>query len=167
MMAPRGTATDWLVALGLAFGVAAIGGGLTVLDDWYYNLEQPWFKPPDLLFGPAWTLLFILMAWSGVLAWRTAAEDEPSLRTRRSKLLMLWAFNGLANMGWSLLYFYLQRPDWALAEVVLLWLSIVLLIRHTSPYNKRAALLLWPYLAWVSFAAMLNLATVVLNGPFG
>ena len=167
MMAPRGTATDWLVALGLAFGVAAIGGGLTVLDDWYYNLEQPWFKPPDLLFGPAWTLLFTLMAWSGVLAWRTAAEDEPSLRTRRSKLLMLWAFNGLANMGWSLLYFYLQRPDWALAEVVLLWLSIVLLIRHTSPYNKRAALLLWPYLAWVSFAAMLNLATVVLNGPFG
>ena len=63
MMAPRGTATDWLVALGLAFGVAAIAGGLTVLDDWYYNLEQPWFKPPDLLFGPAWTTLFILMAW--------------------------------------------------------------------------------------------------------
>lgn len=166
MMAPRGTATDWLVALGLAFGVAAIGGGLTVLDDWYYSLEQPWFKPPDLLFGPAWTLLFILMAWSGVLAWRTAAEDEPSLRIRRSKLLMLWAFNGLANMGWSLLYFFLQRPDWALAEVVLLWLSIVLLIRHTMRYNKRAALILWPYLAWVSFAAMLNLATVVLNAPF-
>ena len=166
MMAPRGTATDWLVALGLAFGVAAIGGGLTVLDDWYYSLEQPWFKPPDLLFGPAWTILFILMAISGVLAWRTAADDEFQLATRRSKLLMLWAFNGLANMGWSLLYFYLQRPDWALVEVVLLWLSIVFLIRHTSPYNKRAALLLWPYLAWVSFAAMLNLATVVLNGPF-
>ena len=69
-------------------------------------------------------------------------------------------------MGWSLLYFYLQRPDWALAEVVVLWLSIVLLIRHTMRYNKRAALILWPYLAWVSFAAMLNLATVVLNAPF-
>jgi translocator protein len=151
-MAPRGTATDWLVALGLAFGVAAIAGGLTVLDDWYYNLEQPWFKPPDLLFGPAWTTLFILMAWSGVLAWRTAAEDELSLSARRARLLLLW--------------FYLQRPDWALAEVVVLWLSIVLLIRHTMRYNKRAALILWPYLAWVSFAAMLNLATAVLNAPF-
>ena len=166
MMAPRGTATDWLVALGLAFGVAAIGGGLTVLDDWYYNLEQPWFKPPDLLFGPAWTILFILMAWSGVLAWRTAAEDELGLGARSARLLLLWTLNGLANMGWSLLYFYLQRPDWALAEVVVLWLSIVLLIRHTMRYNKRAALILWPYLAWVSFAAVLNLATVVLNAPF-
>ncbi len=167
MMAPRTTSTDWLVAFGLAFGVAAIGGGLTVLDDWYYNLEQPWFKPPDLLFGPAWTLLFILMAISGVLAWRTAADDEIQLTTRRYKLLMLWAFNGLANMGWSLLYFFLQRPDWALAEVVLLWLSILLLIRHARPYNQWAALLLFAYLVWVSFAALLNLATVVLNGPFG
>jgi benzodiazapine receptor len=167
MTPPRGTATDWLVAFGLAFGVAAIGGGLTVLDDWYYSLEQPWFKPPDILFGPAWTILFILMAISGVLAWRTVAENEFSLRTRRAKLLMLWVLNGLANIGWSLLYFFLQRPDWALAEVVLLLLSIVLLIRHTRHYNKRAAMFLWPYLAWVSFAAVLNLATVVLNSPFG
>ena len=57
------TTIEWAVAIGLAFGVAATGGSLTVLDEWYYNLVQPWFNPPDLLFGPVWTVLYSLMAW--------------------------------------------------------------------------------------------------------
>jgi len=65
----------------------------------------------------------------------------------------------------ELLYFYLQRPDWAVFEIVLLWLSIYLLIRHLNRYNKKAAFMLWPYLAWVSFAGALNVATVLLNRP--
>ena len=69
----------------------------------------------------------------------------------------------MANIGWSALYFYLQRPSWALVEMPVLWLSIWLLIRHLAPYNVKAARLLWPYLAWVSFAAALNVATVLLN----
>ena len=73
------------------------------------------------------------------------------------------AINALANVGWSLLYFFLRRPDWALAEVVILWGSIVALILHFRPYAPRAALLLVPYLLWVSFAAVLNFEAVRLN----
>jgi len=154
---------EWLVALTLSFGTAGIGGSLTKLDDWYYGLVQPWFKPPDILFGPVWTVLFCLMAWSGVLAWRSVTADPVTTRARRTVLLALWAFNGMANIGWSALYFYLQRPSWALVEMPVLWFSIWLLIRHLAPYNVKAARLLWPYLAWVSFAAALNVATVLLN----
>jgi translocator protein len=151
---------DVWVAAGLAFATASIGGSLTVLGDWYYGLNQPSWKPPDWLFGPAWTTLFGLMAWSGVLAWRASAELAIETRQR---LLVLWALNAVLNVGWSLLFFKLQRPELAVIEVCLLWGSIVLLIRHLRPYAAKAATLLWPYLAWVSFAAALNAAVVVLN----
>jgi benzodiazapine receptor len=151
---------DAWVAAGLAFATASIGGGLTVLDDWYYALVQPAWKPPDWLFGPAWTLLFGLMAWSGVIAWR-AAETQPA--QTRQRLLGLWALNALLNVGWSLLFFKLQKPTLAVIEVSLLWGSIILLIWHLRPYARKAAWLLWPYLAWVSFAALLNAAVVRLN----
>ncbi|RZJ23596.1 MAG: tryptophan-rich sensory protein, partial [Haliea sp.] len=74
--------------------------------------------------------------------------------------------NGFLNVLWSLLYFRLRRPDWALAEVVLLWLSILLLMAVQWRYSRRASLLLLPYLAWVAFAGLLNWATVRMNGPF-
>lgn len=151
---------DAWVAAGLAFATASIGGGLTVLDDWYYALVQPAWKPPDWLFGPAWTLLFGLMAWSGVIAWRACETQPPQTRQR---LLGLWALNALLNIGWSLLFFKLQKPTLAVIEVSLLWGSIILLIWHLRPYARKAAWLLWPYLAWVSFAALLNAAVVRLN----
>lgn len=151
---------DAWVAAGLAFATASIGGSLTVLDDWYYGLIQPSWKPPDWLFGPAWTTLFGLMAWSGVVAWRATSTEANQTRQR---LLVLWALNALLNVGWSLLFFKLQRPEFAVIEVGLLWVSIVLLIRHLRPYAPKAAMLLWPYLAWVSFAAALNAAVVILN----
>ena len=151
-----------LVAAGLALAVAATGGALTILDDWYFSLVQPSFKPPDWAFGPAWTILFILMAISGVTGWR-AARDQ----VQRAQLLGFWAFNIACNLLWSLLFFYLQRPDWALVEVVFLAASVALLIRHLRSYSPRAAWLLVPYLAWVCFAAAVNLGVVMLNGPFG
>jgi benzodiazapine receptor len=151
---------DAWVTAGLAFATASIGGSLTVLDDWYYALIQPSWKPPDWLFGPAWTTLFGLMAWSGVLAWRASAAMAIETRQR---LVVLWALNGVLNVAWSLLFFKLQRPDLAVIEVCLLWASIVLLIQHLRPYAPKAARLLWPYLAWVSFAAALNAAVVYLN----
>ena len=151
---------DAWVAAGLAFATASIGGSLTVLDDWYYGLIQPSWKPPDWLFGPAWTTLFGLMAWSGVVAWRATSTEANQTRQR---LLVLWALNALLNVGWSLLFFKLQRPEFAVIEVGLLWVSIVLLIRHLRPYAPKAAMLLWPYLAWDSYAAALNAAVVILN----
>lgn len=154
---------DVLIAASVTIAVAIAGGALTRLDAWYFSLRQPWFKPPDWVFGPAWTLLFILTTSSAVSAWRTAGDTAG----RRTRLLALFGLNAASNVAWSGLYFFLRRPDWALAEVVLLWLSIIFLIVHLWSYCRKAALLLFPYLIWVSFAAVLNLEAVRLNGPFG
>jgi len=156
----RGLGIDSLVAAVAVIIVAGTGGALTRLDDWYFALKQPAFKPPDWVFGPAWSLLFFLIAWAAVVGWRAGALREPSPRGR---MLTLFAVNALANVGWSLLYFFLRRPDWALAEVVILWGSIVALILHFRSYAPRAALLLTPYLLWVSFAAVLNFEAVRLK----
>ena len=150
------------VAAVSAIGVAVLGGLMTELGDWYYGLQQPPWKPPDWLFGPAWTLIFALAATAGVATWRAMP-----LKAQREWLLVLFALNGFLNVLWSLLFFRLQRPDWAQFEVAFLWLSIVVLIAFVVRYSRRAAWLLLPYLAWVSFAALLNGAVVRLNAPFG
>jgi tryptophan-rich sensory protein len=156
-------AKDVVVAAAAVTLTAGLGGALTRLDAWYYGLEQPWFKPPDWAFGPAWTTLFALIAWSAVLGWRAGGTTEPSPRAR---MVGLFALNALFNVVWSLLVFFLQRPDWGLIEVPFLWASILLIIIHLWPYARKAALLLLPYLLWVTLAALINLETVRLNGPF-
>jgi tryptophan-rich sensory protein len=150
-----------LVAAAAALGVAGLGALMTDLGPWYLGLRQPAWKPPDWLFGPAWTLIFALAALAGVMAWKRAPD-----RAGREWLLVLFALNGFLNILWSLLFFRLQRPDWALLEVVFLWLSVLLLVGVVSRYAKAAAALLLVYLAWVTFAAALNLSVVRLNAPF-
>lgn len=149
-------------AAAAAFCVAALGGLMTELGTWYYSLKQPAWKPPDWVFGPAWTILFALMAMAGATGWRRAPD-----RRSRDTLLALFALNAFLNVLWSLLFFRLQRPDWALVEVPFLWFSILALIVVMARHAVLAAWLLAPYLAWVAFAALLNWQTVKLNGPFG
>jgi translocator protein len=149
------------VAAAAACSVALLGGLMTDISAWYLALRQPAWKPPDWLFGPAWTLIFALAAAAGVSAWRRAPTQAD-----REWLLALFALNGFLNVLWSLLYFRLRRPDWALAEVGLLWLSIALLMLVLWRYARPATWLLLPYLLWVAFAAVLNWTTVQLNGPF-
>jgi tryptophan-rich sensory protein len=148
------------VAAAAAVAVAVLGAISTDLGDWYYQLRQPAWKPPDWAFGPAWTVIFSLTAVAGVWAWR----DAPG-RAAREWLLALFALNGFLNVLWSLLYFRLRRPDWALVEVVFLWLSVALLIGALGRYSRRAAWMLVPYLVWVAYAGALNGATVSLNAP--
>jgi len=144
-----------------AVAVAALGGSMTDLGPWYQALRVPAWKPPDWLFGPAWTLIFSLAALAGILAWGRARH-----RTDRAWLLALFALNGSLNVLWSLLFFRLRRPDWALYEVGLLWFSVLSLIVVLARYCRPAAWLLLPYLAWVTFAALLNMEIVQLNSPF-
>lgn len=151
-----------LVAALAATAVATLGATVTELGPWYQGLRKPGWQPPDWLFGPAWTLIFALTALSGALAWR----DAPS-RSMREWVIILFALNGFLNILWSLLFFRLQRPDWALFEVCFLWVSILVPIVVLARYSKPASLLLVPYLLWVSFAAVLNWTIVQLNGPFG
>ncbi len=141
--------------------VAALGGAMTDIGPWYQALVKPSFQPPDWAFGPAWTIIFALCALAGAEAWMRA----PDLRAR-AWVIGLFAVNALCNVGWSLLFFRLRRPDWALAEVGLLWLSIVALILVCGRHAPRVRLLLLPYLAWVSFASLVNAEVVRLNAPF-
>jgi tryptophan-rich sensory protein len=148
-------------AAGAAFLVAMIGGGLTDTGPWYQGLQKPSFQPPDWLFAPAWTLIFALTATAGVVSWRAAPPGRA-----RSGLLLAFALNGVLNVLWSLFFFGLRRPDWALVEVVFLFLSVASLIWLAGRHAPLARWLLAPYLLWVGFAAVLNLAVVRLNAPF-
>ncbi len=161
-MTRRGPFKPIAIAAAAALFVALLGGLMTDIGPWYQSLRQPPWKPPDWAFGPIWTTIFALAAAAGVIGWRRM----PS-RTRREWMLVLFALNGFLNVFWSLLYFRLHRPDWALLEVPLLWLSVLALIVLLARDAKPAAWLLVPYLVWVSIATLLNWKGVQLNGPFG
>jgi tryptophan-rich sensory protein len=150
-----------MVAAASALAVAAIGGTLTRIGPWYRALKKPVWTPPDPAFGVIWTTIFALTAIAGVLAWRGAGRSAT-----REQLIGLFALNGFFNVLWSLLFFTLQRPDWALIEVSALWLSILVLILVCGRLSLIAGLLLAPYLVWVSIASLLNFEIVRLNGPF-
>lgn len=150
------------VGIGTAAVVAALGSTITELGPWYRSLKQPPWAPADWVFPVAWTTIYAFTVASGVTAWRAA----PDARAREA-VLGLFGFNIFLNILWSLIFFRLHRPDWALVEVVVFWLSIVALIVVAARPSRTAQLLLLPYLAWVSVAAWLNLAIVRLNAPFG
>lgn len=148
------------VAALAAVAVAGLGASATDLGPWYYGLRKPSWQPPDWLFGPAWTLIYGLIALAGVKAWNAARDRRQAL-----SIVGLFALNALLNVAWSELFFHFHRPDWALMEVVAFWLSIVVLIVAAGSASHGAGWLLAPYLAWVSFAGVLNLAVVRLNAP--
>lgn len=150
------------IALGCAVALLAAGGLATPIGPWYHALHKPPWQPPNWLFGPAWTVILGLAAWSGATAWVIA----PDAATRQS-VIILFAVNALFHFLWSPLFFALRRPDWALVEVVFLWGSLVALLVGLWPISRFAAELILPYFVWVSFAAALNAAIVRLNGPFG
>jgi translocator protein len=149
------------VAAAAAILVLVAGGLLTNIGPWYRGLRKPSWQPPDWAFGPAWTLIMALVAAGGVLGWRGSSDPWA-----RAVLLALFAVNGVLHVSWSLLFFRLRRPDWALREVVVFWASIVALLLTLWPMSRLGALALAPYLAWVSFASVLNWTIVRLNGPF-
>ncbi len=150
------------LAAGWALLVAVIGARLTDIGPWYHGLRKPAWQPPNWLFGPAWTVIFALAATAFVLAWRAAPGGGA-----RGALIAVYLANGALNILWNPLFFTLRRPDWALFEVPLLWLSIAAAIVFVAPLSPAAAWLLLPYLVWVSFASVLNLAIVRRNRPFG
>jgi len=155
---------EWVPTIIAAAGatvVAVAGMQLTTLDSWYYGLKKPSWQPPDWLFGPAWTTIFICEAASGVIGW--GLIHAPALR---AILIALYVINGVCNILWSYLFFKIRRPDYARREMPALWLSIIAPMLVLGIYAGRAWLLLMPYLLWVSFAWFLNHTIVKLNGPF-
>ncbi len=154
-----------LVAAALAIAVLFVGRVSTRIGPWFHALRKPSWNPPNWLFGPMWTTIAALAVWSAALAWTHApAAHAHAMHVR---IALLFGVNAVLHMAWSPLFFTLQRPDWALAEMPLLWLSVLAMIIGLAPISPLAALLLAPYLAWVTVAMALNVAIVRLNRPFG
>ncbi len=152
-----------IVATLITLAVLGVGGGATTIGPWYQDeLRKPAWTPPNWAFGPAWTLILGLAAWAGVLAWSHAASGAGHIH-----IAELFAVVIALQVAWSPLFFNLKRPDWALIEVVFLWLSVLALAIGLAPYSILAAVLLAPYLSWVAFAALLNFKIVRINPPFG
>jgi tryptophan-rich sensory protein len=148
-----------IVSLVICFGASAIGSAATIsqIDGWYATLEKPSFNPPNWIFGPVWSLLFFLMAISVWLVWRRWGWKAAQLA------LVVFLVQLGANVLWSILFFGMQRPDLAFFEICLLWLLIVFTIGLFFRKSKLAGGLMIPYLAWVSFAAVLNFMIWRLN----
>jgi tryptophan-rich sensory protein len=148
----------WALAgwVGLSFCAAAIGGFFTP-GPWYQQIQKPTWTPPGWLFGPVWTALYAMMGVSAWLVWRQGGFQKQATPMR-------WFLIQLAlNALWSPLFFGLHNPGLAFAEIVLLWAAILVTLMRFWRVSPVAGGLLIPYLAWVSFASVLNAAIWRLN----
>jgi len=143
-----------IVFFALTFGVAALGAQF-LPGPWYEALAKPSWTPPNWLFGPVWTTLYVMIAAAAWLVWQA--------RPHLDHVLGLWAAQLVLNGAWSWLFFGLERPGLAALDIIALLVAIVATAVAFSRVSRVAALLLLPYLAWVGFASALNLAIWSLN----
>lgn len=131
-----------------------IGSIFTIpaLESWYPALTKPFFNPPSFIFGPVWTILYLLMGVSLYMVWGN----------KKININWFWLQLGL-NMLWSVIFFGLQSPFLGFLVILLLWYTIFRTIKEFGKYNKFASYLLFPYIIWVSFAAILNFTIMILN----
>lgn len=142
------------LAVGSLSGLATASS----IDTWYTTLQKPSFNPPNWIFGPVWTLLYVLMGIAAAMVWNSR-HDQTEVR----RALLIYLIQLGLNATWSLVFFGLRSPIGALINITLLLAAIVLCIGAFKKLDRRAGMLLYPYLAWVCFATVLNAAIAVLN----
>lgn len=149
-----------IISLILTIGVGGLAGYATAGEtsgEWFTTLHKPSYQPPNWLFAPVWTTLYVLMGIALYLVWK-----QPATRSRNIAIgffMLQLAFNFL----WSFIFFKWHMPDIAFAEIILLWITILVTIFRFSKFSKAAAWLLVPYIAWVSFASILNYDIMQMN----
>lgn len=155
----RSNGIKLISSIALCVLLGSVGGLVTVneIPTWYATLNKPSFNPPNWLFGPVWTTLYVLMGISVYLIWKQPVSKE------RNKALQVFILQFILNFCWSFIFFGLHATGWALIEMIALSVLILLTILHFAKHSKLAAWLLVPYLAWVSFALLLNAAIWKLN----
>lgn len=149
----------FIVSVLIPLAIGFLGSLLTFtsIDTWYAGLNKPSFNPPNWVFGPVWTTLYILMGISLFIVWKNGINKSNRLA------ISIFFVQLMLNLFWSFLFFGLQSPFWGLIEIVILWIFILLNILFFSKISRTAALLLIPYIIWVTFAAFLNLNVWLLN----
>lgn len=150
-----------LVILLAVIVVAAIGGLVSggETDPWYAELEKPAFNPPGYAFGIVWPILYVLMTVSAILVRRKVGRFSHAPTDFGLFFIQL-----IFNLAWSVLFFFFHRPVWSMIDLICLWIAIVLMAFQFAKTSKLAALLLVPYILWVSFAGYLNGMIIPLNG---
>lgn len=128
------------------------------VDGWYAAAIKPSFNPPNWIFAPVWTALYILMGIALYLIWKSEAE-----KNIKQTALILFAVQLLLNFFWSFIFFSLQQTGWAFVEIIVMWLAIFFTILWFGKISSTAAWLLVPYISWVSFASLLNFYIWKLN----
>lgn len=145
-----------LLFAGIAF-LPSFGAVFVKTEGWYETLNKPLWNPPAWVFGPVWTLLYLMIGLSGYFAWTRGGRQD------RRAVFTVYGTQLFINALWSPLFFGLHRPDWSLASLVLLWFAVLLCIGLFSQCSRLAAWLLIPYFLWISFAGGLNAAIMVIN----
>jgi translocator protein len=152
-----------LLVLAMFLGLCAVVAGLgsvmsaSAMDGWYGRLEQPGWDPPDWVFGPVWSVLYVLIAVSGWLVWRARGWFESRAA------LIAWGVQLALNLLWTAVFFGLEQPGLATVEIAFLWMAIVANIVMFWFVSRLAAVLLVPYLIWVTYAAALTFSIWRLN----
>lgn len=148
-----------LISIALPLGVGAIAGMFTAqaVPEWFASLNRPWFSPPNWVFGPVWTFLYLLMGISFFLIWKQDANRN------RKLAFVVYFVQLLLNFAWSFIFFYFKMIGLALVEIVLLWLTIVAMLVLFHRVKPAAAYLNVPYLLWVTFATILTAGYFWLN----
>ena len=141
------------ISIGGLSGFATISG----VNGWYKTLNKPSFNPPNAVFGPVWSLLYLLMGISIYLIWQQPKSSD------RNKAVAIFFIQITFNFFWSIIFFNLHSIGWSLVEIIAMWLAILAMIVMFYKVNKPAGLLQIPYICWVSFATSLNGAIYLLN----
>ena len=145
---------SYILFIGFVVGAGLLAGLTNMPGDWYQSLEKPFFNPPPWLFGPVWTTLYVLIGIAGARIWQ---------RAPKSAAMQLWFAQMAFNLMWSPSFFGLQNPELALAVIVGMLVTIVAFMVKARPIDRISTLLFVPYLAWVTFAGILNLSIAWLN----
>ncbi|KIA91632.1 TspO and MBR [Pedobacter kyungheensis] len=150
----------FIVNIAITLGIGALGGWATAqsVKTWYPTLNKPAFNPPNWLFAPVWTTLYILIGIAAYLVWIKRDQITHFPRTVAIYLIQL-----MLNLAWSFIFFYLHEIGFAMAEIILLLIVIVINAVTFYRIDKRAGLLFIPYILWVSFASFLTYNILILN----
>lgn len=149
-----------LVSVSVPLLIGFSSGFFTITDvgSWYQTIQKPAWNPPNWIFGPVWTTLYILMGIALFLIWKKEGNNK-----LKKAAIILFAIQLVLNFFWSIIFFNQHQIGWALVEIVILWLSILLTIFVFAKIDKIAAWLMAPYIAWVTFATILNFTIWQLN----
>jgi translocator protein len=155
----RSDITKLVIAILIPLALGAIAGRFTAqaVPDWFASLNRPSFSPPNWIFGPVWTVLYILLGISLFLIWKQIPSKQ------RNNALWIFSLQMFLNFIWSFVFFYFHQIGLALIVIIGLWISIIFMLISFYKIKPLAAYLNMPYLLWVTFASVLNAGYFILN----